>query len=111
MARPVVLDHVFTDVKIVHIVDSMSFAVVFRKVRVGVLRLVLEFCVKMIKVAHQANIVLDCITKCVPEGVLRKRVTKMTIALLVSTVVTTGNAQLGQATQTSEVKVKLVGDL
>jgi len=67
--------------------------------------------VKMIKIAHQVNIVLE--SKCVPKRALRKRVTQMVIAPLDSPVVTARNAQLGQETQLREVKVKVkvVGDL
>ena len=69
------MDHVFRDVKIVNIVDLMNLAVGIREVQVCVLRHVWEFRVKMIKVAHQVNIILDCITKCVQERALHQGVT------------------------------------
>ena len=70
---------------------------------------------KMIKVAHQVNIVLERITKCVPQRALRKRVTQMAIAPLDNVVTTTGNVHLRHASPKRKVKVKvkikLVGDL
>ena len=97
--RAVILDYVFRYVQIANSVGSMNFAVVFRKFLECVARLVLEFRVKVIKIAHQVNTVLERITKCVPERTLRKRVTQMVIAPLDSVVTTIGIVQLGHATQ------------
>ena len=105
--RPVIMDYVFRNVKIVKIVGSMNFAVVISEVQACVLPLVLELDVIMIKIAHQVNIVLERITKCVPERTLRKRVTQMEIAPLDNVVTTTGNVLLGHATQKRKVKVKV----
>ena len=85
----------------------MKFAVVISEVQACALRLVLELDVIMIKIAHQVNIVLERITKCVPERTLRKRVTQMGIATLVNVVATTGNVVLAHATQKRKVKVKV----
>ena len=109
--RPVVLDHAFNDVKIASIVGLMNLVVVIREVQERVLRRVLEFRVKMMKIAHQVNIVLESITKYVPERTLRKRVTQMAIVPLDNVVATTGNVYLGHATQNGKVKVQLVGEL
>mgnify|MGYP002803614572 CR=1 FL=1 len=109
--RPVVLDHAFKDVKIANIVGLMNLAVIMREVQVRVLLLVLEFRVKLIKIARQVNTVLERITKYVPEGALRKRVKKMAIASLDNVVATTGNVHLGHATQNGKAKVELVGEL
>ena len=101
------MDYVFRNVKIVKIVGSMNFAVVISEVQACVLPLVLELDVIMIKIAHQVNIVLERITKCIPERTLRKRVTQMEIAPLDNVVTTTGNVLLGHATQKRKVKVKV----
>ena len=69
------MDRVFRDVKIVNIVDLMNLAVGISEDQVCVLRHVWEFRVKMMKVAHQVNIILDCITKCVQERALHQGVT------------------------------------
>ena len=108
--RLVILEHVFKHVKIVNIVGSMNFVVVIREVQVCVLRLVLEFRVKMMKIAHQVNIVLKRMTsritaKCVPERRLRKRVTQMAIAPLDNVVETIGIVELGHATQKRKMEV------
>ena len=88
--EPVVPDYVFRDVKIVNIVGLMNLAVVKRDVQVCVVDLVLEIDVKIMKIAHQVNIVLESISKCVA---------------------TTGNVDLRHATQKRKLKVKLVGEL
>ena len=89
-AEPVVPDYVFRDVKIVDIVGLMNLAVVMRDVQVCVVDLVLEIDVKIMNIAHQVNIVLESISKCVA---------------------TTGNVDLRHATQKRKLKVKLVGEL
>ena len=104
------MDYVFRNVKIVNIVGSRNFAVVISKVQACVLRLVLEFRVKMIKIAHQMNIVLErtgYITKSAPERTRRERVTQMVIAPLDNVVAMIGIVQLGHATQKRKVKVKV----
>ena len=108
--RPVTLDGVFGNVKIVNIVGLMNFAVVMREVQVCVLLLVLEFRVKMIKIAHQVNIVLKRkggMTTSVPERRPRKRVTQMMIAPLDNVVETTANVHLWHATQKRKVKASI----
>ena len=77
-------------IKIVNIVGLMNLAVVMRDVQVCVVDLVLEIDVKIMKIAHQVNIVLESISKCVA---------------------TTGNVDLRHATQKRKLKVKLVGEL
>ena len=57
--RPVIPDHVFRHVKIINIVGLMNLAVVMRNVRVCVVDLVLEIVVKIIKIVHLVNIVLE----------------------------------------------------
>ena len=108
--RRVILDGVLGNVKIVNIVGSINFAVVFREVQVCVLLLVLEFRVKMIKIAHQVNIVLKRkggMTTSVPERRPRKRVTQMMIAPLDNVVETTANVHLWHATQKRKVKASI----
>ena len=95
--KPVILNYVFRYVKIANNVGSMSFAVVFSQVQVCVVRLVLEFRAKMIKIANQGNIVLERITQFAPQRALCQRVTQMMIAPLDNVVATTGIVQLGHA--------------
>ena len=71
------------------IVNLMNLAVVMRDAQVCVVDLVLEIDVKIVKISHQLNIVLESISKCVA---------------------TTGNVNLRHATQKRKLKVKLVGE-